>query len=260
MPEVTNVEFELEFESGNAAILDAPRSAVAKILRDLAELIENGRDCGVIKDVNGNTIGDFHLHLEEKFDLELMRPVSSRAPTNFGERVMGFFSWKTADDNQSIANVHSGRPIKTVYLIQPNGEPPIEERAYQGYGVFGGVDAYEWLAKKNFGEGASRNTGILADCGHYHSDAENIYLCSLHITEEQFRQAVTTDKPVVMFNTYGQKMSNGQTPNELIESFAWTKNRIPLKFPLKFSLDPKAKYEDLPASRRCPYQGFFFEF
>lgn len=172
---------------------------------------------------------------------------------------MGFFSWETADSNQSIANVHSGRPTKTVYLLQPNGEPPITEPAYQGYGVFGGMDVFIWLAKHNFGEGGSREAAIFADCGHYLSDAENIYLCRLHVTEEQFRQVVTTDKPVVMFNNYMQKMPNGKTPNELIESGAWTENPISLNFPLKFSFDPNAKYEDLPASRPCPYQGFFFE-
>ncbi len=70
MSEVTNVEFELEFESGNAALLDDPRYAVAKILRDVAQMVENGRDSAAIKDINGNSIGTFHLHLEETYDDE----------------------------------------------------------------------------------------------------------------------------------------------------------------------------------------------
>lgn len=63
---------------------------------------------------------------------------------------MGFFSWLTADTNESIANKHQPvKPVKKVYLLQPNGQPAIEESAYDGYGVFGGVDAYAWLAKAN---------------------------------------------------------------------------------------------------------------
>jgi len=62
---------------------------------------------------------------------------------------MGFFSWKTADTQEPIRNVYSGSPRRTVYMLQPGGKPPIEEKGYEGYGVFGGVDAYEWLARKN---------------------------------------------------------------------------------------------------------------
>ncbi|QIR16345.1 hypothetical protein [Shewanella aestuarii] len=64
---------------------------------------------------------------------------------------MGFFSFKTCDSKESIANIHSNHPNagRTVYLLQPNGERPIQETAYQGYGDFGHVDAYAWLAKFN---------------------------------------------------------------------------------------------------------------
>lgn len=64
---------------------------------------------------------------------------------------MGFFSWKTADSKESIANMHAVHPnsARTVYMLQPNGKEPIIERFYEGYGVFGGVDAYAWLARMN---------------------------------------------------------------------------------------------------------------
>ena len=64
---------------------------------------------------------------------------------------MGFFSWNTADTNESIANIHSGHPNadRTVYLLQPDGKAPIEETVYDGYGIFGNVDAYAWLAEMN---------------------------------------------------------------------------------------------------------------
>ncbi|MDW1568373.1 hypothetical protein R7D93_24540, partial [Vibrio sp. YT-15] len=64
---------------------------------------------------------------------------------------MGFFSWKTADTSESIANISSGKHKGvSVYLLSPDGNH-IAERAYQGYGRFGGVDAYAWLAKQNLG-------------------------------------------------------------------------------------------------------------
>ena len=64
---------------------------------------------------------------------------------------MGFFSWKTADTNESIANIHSNHPNagRTVYLLQPGGKEPVEETAYNGYGDFGDVDAFAWLAEMN---------------------------------------------------------------------------------------------------------------
>lgn len=64
---------------------------------------------------------------------------------------MGFFSFLTADTNESIANVHSGHPNskRPVYMLQPKGKEPIECTHYDGHGVFAGVDAYAWLAKMN---------------------------------------------------------------------------------------------------------------
>jgi len=65
---------------------------------------------------------------------------------------MGFFSWKTADTKRPINNVYSKRPHKrTVYLLQPDSKPSIAENDYEGYGNFGGVDAYAWLARMNLG-------------------------------------------------------------------------------------------------------------
>jgi len=62
---------------------------------------------------------------------------------------MGLFSWVTSDSNESIANVYSSRPVKTVYLLQPNGQPPIKEECYEGYGDFGGIDAFVWVTEQN---------------------------------------------------------------------------------------------------------------
>ncbi|GIU40864.1 hypothetical protein TUM3794_19780 [Shewanella colwelliana] len=77
---------------------------------------------------------------------------------------MGFFSWNTSDTNESIANIHSGHPnaTRTVYMLQPGGKEPIECRAYEGYGVFGGVDAFAWLAK--FNSEQAKSLDLFEDC------------------------------------------------------------------------------------------------
>ena len=64
---------------------------------------------------------------------------------------MGFFSWQTADTKESIANVYTGH-CRPVYLLQPNGKPPIYEPEYAGYGEFGDKNAYVWLAENNLPE------------------------------------------------------------------------------------------------------------
>lgn len=114
---------------------------------------------------------------------------------------MGFFSWMTCDTNESISNQFSARGARTVYLLQPEGKPPIEEENYEGYGDFGGIDAYVWLATNNgLGATADRYAGI---------------------------DLFFSDKPI--------------------------------EFPLKFSFNKDAVYEDWPTSKDCPDQGYFYD-
>jgi hypothetical protein len=61
---------------------------------------------------------------------------------------MGFFSWKTSNTNKSISNAYSNRGALEVYLITPKNEAILETN-YEGYGVFGGHDAYALLARWN---------------------------------------------------------------------------------------------------------------
>jgi hypothetical protein len=172
---------------------------------------------------------------------------------------MGFFSWKTADTQESIANIHSGKEVKPVYLIQPNGDAPIKESAYGGNGTLGGVDVYAWLALKNFGNAKFIDAAISADCGHYYEDEKTVYLCKMHISKREFL-LVNPDcnKKVVMFDNYSATLKNGMTPNQCIEQGLWQEKRLALKYPLKFSHNPDAIYEQLPASENCEFQGFFY--
>lgn len=118
---------------------------------------------------------------------------------------MGFFSWKT-DKGVSISNIYSSRGSFTVYLVTPWNKK-IEESFYEGYGVFGGRDAYALLAQWNE---PSRCSG----------DDHNDRFIGLELTFER--------------------------PDDI-------------KFPLKFTEDKDARYEDLPASERCEDQGYFYD-
>ncbi len=68
---------------------------------------------------------------------------------------MGFFSWKTVDKEESISNRYSERGPKEVALLIPEefGGGALIETDYEGYGKFGGRDAYALLAEWNDLEG-----------------------------------------------------------------------------------------------------------
>jgi hypothetical protein len=61
---------------------------------------------------------------------------------------MGFFSWKTCDTGESIFNTSSDRETISVAMVDDKGSVYIEDE-YEGYGVFGGKDYYQLVAKMN---------------------------------------------------------------------------------------------------------------
>jgi hypothetical protein len=119
---------------------------------------------------------------------------------------MGFFSWLTSDSEARIMNQYSGKD-RPVYLLLPNGREPILETSYEGYGVFGGVDAYELLAREN---------GLVKP-GLTHDQIRELGI-SLALNPKKYSRA---------------------------------------KFQLKFSHRRTAKYENLPAAKHDPGQGYF---
>lgn len=50
--------FTVKFDTDNSAF-DDPRYEVARILRDTARQVEDGKTEGVVRDLNGNTVGTF---------------------------------------------------------------------------------------------------------------------------------------------------------------------------------------------------------
>lgn len=178
---------------------------------------------------------------------------------------MGFFSWNTADTNDSIPSVHAGQDApnagKPVFLLQPNGKAPIEEEAYEGYGRFGNVDAYAWLAKMNIGVD-DPVLGIFLEMGSYYVDAiTNVhYVCDMHASTAILKKVLNDDSlTVTTFSSYASKLDNGSTPNDLIANGTWEERAVSPTYPLKFSFNPNAQYNALPASTTCRYQGFFYD-
>lgn len=185
---------------------------------------------------------------------------------------MGFFSWLTSDTKKSIASRYSVKRTKTVYLLQPNGGSPIQEDDYEGYGVFGGVDAYDWLAENNLPqsviesyEGETRSLGIALDCGiTYLEDKEgNLFACNdtaAHLVTH-FKEASVTklDNGTNTLLSLGDEVIK-DTVSGLIEKglLKWCSLTDTIKNPLKFSRRQSAKYETLPAANNCPDQGFFY--
>lgn len=177
---------------------------------------------------------------------------------------MGFFSFKTCDSEKSIRNAHTGRH-KTVYLLKPNDEDPIEELAYNGYGVFGGVDCFEWLYEANaealnlptnISDSEKRNLGVGMDVGTVCKDVETGEIWSI------FHDYTPITGGKAFIYSYAAPIPEyGKSANDLLGEGRFqaipVNVLVDIPFPLKFSFSKRAVYEDHPASENCPDQGFF---
>jgi len=175
---------------------------------------------------------------------------------------MGFFSWKTSDTDKSIMNVHSGATVRTAYMLRPGGEAPYEEQAYEGYGVFGGKDAFVHLAEMNLPEdrrlGMDEDTMRMAGCayesGYYELVADGTKHQIFHrgadiIDPEITIHPFTYDVPIAAFG--------GLSGNEMVAQGLLIERQFHIDRPLKFSFNPKADYDRLPAASDCPNQGMW---
>lgn len=179
---------------------------------------------------------------------------------------MGFFSWKTADTQEAIKNIYTGKN-KTVYLLQPN-KKPVKESFYDGYGNFGGIDAYDWLAENNIEKSIlkkaevlgieKRMLGIYLEYEYYtDSRTEKKYSYVLSELFEDLNAFPSQTKGLA--GNYGS-LCEGEVINDLIDQGIWVKKSFEdyfgkVKYPLKFSFNKDADYNKLPASSNDENQG-----
>lgn len=182
---------------------------------------------------------------------------------------MGFFSKLTCDTFESIPNNYVAKP-KPVYLLQPNGKPPIKESEYSGYGIIGGIDWFEWLVAINAEHlnlnvealtlDEIRNIGISLDCGTCFIDQETSQIwCVFH----DGRNALYGHSVNFFEGLYSEVIPElGLSANELAQSGRFQQKSIrelsPAKHYIKLSHNKDAAYEDHLASEDCPYQGYFY--
>ena len=75
---------------------------------------------------------------------------------------MGFFSWQCAVCDKSIMNRYTDRPPKECAAVMVTPDAAHHEPSYEGYGDFGGVDAYGWVGDGDRDKGI--NTALGEDC------------------------------------------------------------------------------------------------
>lgn len=190
---------------------------------------------------------------------------------------MGFFSWLTADTEESIpvsiSPRHQGR---TVYMLQPGDEPALAEDDYQGDGIFGGENAYVWLARRHMSDEDKAEVEKAAD-GHPDHIDEMLHQIGVSLSLGQYYEHRDTGAKYSIFHplhrctgvetthlavNYMTKRPEfgGLNANEAIEQGLLVRHDVPEpRFPIKFSFDPDAVYEDLPASKTCPSQGIYYD-
>jgi len=163
---------------------------------------------------------------------------------------MGFLSWKKSDDNKSISISGSSRGAETVFLVQPHGGN-IKESCYAGLGIFGGVDAFLWLAVMNLS--VSEND--------YSPDELRDFGIHLFFGFDAYQDCdgnIYTERDLLKLG----KLAFGKTCfdcKEFEDFTKLTKKHLPvLTYPLKFSAREDAVYSELKPSINCPNQGFFY--
>lgn len=179
---------------------------------------------------------------------------------------MGQFSWITSDTGRSIPSVDIDHPNapKQVYFLRPDHEPLLET-GYSGYGVFGGIDVYEWMAWANaehlnidvnsWDPQRRRSLGIFLESGSIYRDS-NGQLWAVFCEDYEFFQKYGIRRAA---GNYGQPVvPNGKTPNELIESGEWEELTPSyfgmVKYFIKLTEEP-VPYWSVPRSEICPLQG-----
>lgn len=185
---------------------------------------------------------------------------------------MGVFSFVTSDTNRSIPLVGCGddsSPQK-VYMLRPNAAALIED-CYGGYGVFGGVDVYEWVAETNaehlgidvteWTEQERRVLGIFLSMGRVYRDKGG-QLWAVFYPNYSFFERYGIK---VALGNYGQPVDSEvgeKTPNDYLASGEWVEIAPEalgmVKYHIKLS-EREVDYFSVEKSEDCPHQGILTE-
>jgi len=178
---------------------------------------------------------------------------------------MGAFSWCTSDTQKSIpCCMPFGDLPSTVYLLNPFGEP-YKESYYEGYGVFGGRDAYElvvewnreYLTSDNIHKPERHRYAPGKEGTEHYNRAFNHYLqvCAALAAYA----AGASDE--FMKENYGELLSYGVKSEWKrclgIQIACYEENHVKLRYPIKIVEHPM-EYEKAGISPSCPYQGCIY--
>ena len=193
---------------------------------------------------------------------------------------MGVFSWCDCITKTPIMLGER----KSVYVLIPKeyGGGHIEEKCYQGYGVFGSYDIYELIAEWN--------RGLFKDFRKLHKPFTRDRFMGLYEFEkEELRKEGLSEKEIsrrdqeAIKNNYQRSLDNyyysksvfddfmkGLCEAEMLAKYPYyerrdigialageDKNNFKIKFPIKISFDKDAVYEDCEPSLIARNQGCF---
>ena len=181
---------------------------------------------------------------------------------------MGVYSWLTSDTEESVLHIPSGCPQATHYLLQPGKLPHIVAELYDGYGNFGyaAINAHRWLAEINapalgldlsdLSDEELHSIGVTLAMGDVmiHAETGDLYWIWVHKIFESLGGTLLPG------NYATQQLGLGGSVNDLLERGELIARPVAehfsLPYPIKISRSPEAVYEDLPAAKHCPNQGY----
>jgi len=194
---------------------------------------------------------------------------------------MGLFSFTTCDTDESIPcefaeHENTG---KKVFFLMPDGQPNLEEENYGGYGVFGGVDVYNWLARQNIpipkysDPEDIRVAGVYLDSDSFkiYQLGKNFVFYDVSFVLVEHIKTLLTEKfgkiKVKVVKTYAEPVSffDGKSINDIRDitellgiNTLKISDLMTITHHIKLSFNPVAKYEHEGKSGSCEYQGFMY--
>lgn len=205
---------------------------------------------------------------------------------------MGQFSWIDCVSGEQILD---GVPKTSYFLVPPEFEDRygkrIEEHCYDGYGIFGGLDAYELVAifNRDFLKGYKGNHQEKPVkerfCGFYDFEKDNLRASGLSEEEIQKKEdEIRTENYERALKDYEKEravlkdFANGMTEDQLVEKYGlatggantytrligihiacYNEDNSELRYPIKVTYDPNVTYNSVGYSPRDPNQGWSAE-